>query len=488
MVDQIRIKVEEIFKNAPRNKKIQDLKEEMIGNLEEKYQDLISCGKTPQEAYDISIASIGDIDELITSMSEGEGKLYKMPILEKKSLQEEKVSLDKKEVNNESMKPQAATLPSQVNQLQSQHKKVEEKKVDVVSVTILSCLGVFVLFVMFRVITGMHHIRTLDHFNMSVEFSNLEVAKEESTEIAGINKIETKLYDADVEVSFWDKNNVKVIESTNDSEKKDLFSISQSGSTLEITRPVTRNVGSFGPSAFHKVQIFIPESFDEELDLSTTSGNVSFLTAVTLSELNVTTSSGDTSSESSCTAWTFSQQSTSGCAEYSKIISKDYTIQASSGDIKIDQLQGKGSINTTAGYVSLGDVTGEKHEITTSSGDVEIEAGNGDFTIESTSGNVEIKELSGAFEQKSSSGDVTIGLNELKGDSKAETTSGQVEISRQGNVNATITCQTNSGDIEGDCDITYSNKNKDDGKAVWGNGAENTITIATSSGDIDLTD
>ena len=68
MIDKIREAVEHIFSSAPRTRKVQELKEELVGNLEAKYRDLIEIGRAPEEAYNMVIASIGDIDELIDSI------------------------------------------------------------------------------------------------------------------------------------------------------------------------------------------------------------------------------------------------------------------------------------------------------------------------------------------------------------------------------------------------------------------------------------
>lgn len=68
MVECIRIGVEEVFKGAPHTKKVQELKEELTGNLEARYEDLIAEGKDSEEAYKMVMGSIGDIDELIATV------------------------------------------------------------------------------------------------------------------------------------------------------------------------------------------------------------------------------------------------------------------------------------------------------------------------------------------------------------------------------------------------------------------------------------
>ena len=57
--------VNSLFKNAPRSKKIYELKEEILANLNDKYSDLLGMGYGEEEAYSKAISNIGDIEELI---------------------------------------------------------------------------------------------------------------------------------------------------------------------------------------------------------------------------------------------------------------------------------------------------------------------------------------------------------------------------------------------------------------------------------------
>ncbi|MBH1939988.1 hypothetical protein I5677_03640 [Mobilitalea sibirica] len=68
MDEKLRRYVEGLFVDVPQNKSMIELKEEMIQNLKEKYEDLIQEGKTEEAAYNIAIAGIGDISELINDL------------------------------------------------------------------------------------------------------------------------------------------------------------------------------------------------------------------------------------------------------------------------------------------------------------------------------------------------------------------------------------------------------------------------------------
>jgi len=64
----IRVHVEELFAGTTPSKRAVELKEEMIQNLTEKYNDLLSEGKTPEAAFNIAVAGIGDISYLLKDL------------------------------------------------------------------------------------------------------------------------------------------------------------------------------------------------------------------------------------------------------------------------------------------------------------------------------------------------------------------------------------------------------------------------------------
>jgi hypothetical protein len=62
---RIEIYVSELFADKPGDQYFLEIKEELLSNLCEKYDDLISDGKSEEDAYTLVIASIGDINDLI---------------------------------------------------------------------------------------------------------------------------------------------------------------------------------------------------------------------------------------------------------------------------------------------------------------------------------------------------------------------------------------------------------------------------------------
>ena len=69
MNEKLRNYIDGLFENAPKTVRAVELKEELFQNLTDKYNDLIAEGKSEESAFNIAIASIGDVDSLITGLS-----------------------------------------------------------------------------------------------------------------------------------------------------------------------------------------------------------------------------------------------------------------------------------------------------------------------------------------------------------------------------------------------------------------------------------
>ena len=70
MNERVKKYLDELFEDAPKTRKAMELKEEMLQNSMEKYQDLLSDGWTEEDAYKNEIGSIGDVTELFEDLEE----------------------------------------------------------------------------------------------------------------------------------------------------------------------------------------------------------------------------------------------------------------------------------------------------------------------------------------------------------------------------------------------------------------------------------
>lgn len=72
MNTDIREYINRLFEDAPRTRKALELKEEMISNAEEKLADYISQGYREEDAVQVVVNSIGNVEELFKELEESE--------------------------------------------------------------------------------------------------------------------------------------------------------------------------------------------------------------------------------------------------------------------------------------------------------------------------------------------------------------------------------------------------------------------------------
>ena len=70
MKERIKQHFNKIFADAPKTRKALDLKQEMMQNALDKYDDMIMDGYSEEDAYQNVITSIGDVRELFSEMEE----------------------------------------------------------------------------------------------------------------------------------------------------------------------------------------------------------------------------------------------------------------------------------------------------------------------------------------------------------------------------------------------------------------------------------
>lgn len=70
MEEKLREYVVSLFSEAPMTKKTIEVREEILTNVLERYQDLLASGATPEEAFEISKRSIGNLGEIVKTLDE----------------------------------------------------------------------------------------------------------------------------------------------------------------------------------------------------------------------------------------------------------------------------------------------------------------------------------------------------------------------------------------------------------------------------------
>ena len=78
MNEQLREYIENVFSEAPQTPTAIEMKEEFLQNLVDKYNDLINDGKGEEAAFNIAVASIGDVSQLVMELKGLQGQYQEM--------------------------------------------------------------------------------------------------------------------------------------------------------------------------------------------------------------------------------------------------------------------------------------------------------------------------------------------------------------------------------------------------------------------------
>lgn len=70
MYENLKKNFDEIFKDIPKTKAAKELKDELLENIVDRYNDLMNEGKSEEEAIEIAIDGIGDVNELFKGLEE----------------------------------------------------------------------------------------------------------------------------------------------------------------------------------------------------------------------------------------------------------------------------------------------------------------------------------------------------------------------------------------------------------------------------------
>jgi lia operon protein LiaG len=308
------------------------------------------------------------------------------------------------------------------------NKKFSLIMITIWSVIALALIGVIVTFI---VMGGFHFSGW--NFNFGGSTGKYTQFVDKSYDSSNINQIKLKVSSANVNFSKTQGTEIKVDIAGNDvsssSSDKDLYTVTQNGSDLEITQNYDWwrfAFFNFGGSN-QRINITLPESYKKDLNLSLTSGDIKFDGDYTFANASIYKTSGDIIS-GAIKADNFTFQTTSGDANIAALDAK-YDISSTSGDTKIGSLSGSGRIHSISGSMLL-----------------------------------DVARLDGSLDISATSGDMTIGLDKA--------------------VNAEISGNATSGDINANFAMNYSGRGRNHASATIGTSPYNNISVSVISGDV----
>jgi lia operon protein LiaG len=264
--------------------------------------------------------------------------------------------------------------------------------------------------------------------------SKLTIQKDENIELNTINKINLDFTSSDIIVQTTNEPNIRVVQTSastlTDDEK---FTVTKTDNEVTIKRSNSQNKFSI----FHfgkleeKIELYIPENYNNDLDIRSSSGNIEFFSDISLGNINCNASSGNLVGESNITAKDINLKASSGNIRLDSLISNNYKFETSSGNIRINSLSGSGELQTT-------------------SGNIHVESKN-----------------------------ITEHLN-------ATASSGNIDLVIPKGLSFEFNGVCSSGNVKSNFDLNYKNKDGNEATAKIGSGPYKQIDLTTSSGNINI--
>ena len=181
---------------------------------------------------------------------------------------------------------------------------------------------------------------------------------------------------------------------------------------------------------------------------------------------------------------------------YLDTMAGDVTARGTEGLLNIDTGSGEISVTDVAGRISLDTGSGDVTVTGLKEGELEVDTGSGSVNgsritarrigIDTGSGDIELRSASApVVSLDTGSGSIRVDLTGAIDRLEAETGSGNVSVRLPESVNATVTLETGSGDIDLSVPLQLVRKSEGEIQGRLGDG-RGIISLETGSGDIEL--
>jgi lia operon protein LiaG len=283
------------------------------------------------------------------------------------------------------------------------------------------------ILILLLIITGFYMIYNqasqFDWFNRS------ESKNAQATMTKDIDMIEVNISSVSTTIIPEDRKDVKAVYNG-----KEKLSVLEKGDTIVVFIK-QKGLGWFNWSPFSKrdkLEIYIPENYDRNMNIRLGSGNLSF----------------------------------SG--------------QSKNNPVKLDEL----TLDIGSGNMNLNNMVINRFEQNVGSGDVEINSlivETASFDL--SSGSLDVKHYTGAIQANVSSGEMNFQVDKLTDSIDMDVSSGEVGLDLPNNADFTLNGDVSSGNITCELPLTSKNTSKKSIKGTYGSGTHE-INLDVSSGDI----
>ena len=330
----------------------------------------------------------------------------------------------------------------------------------------IALLGVVVILLLGALAIGLTRGFSVFRFG-AIRIGELKLVHEQTVDAAAIQTINLDFGSADVEVYASEQGIVRVQQfSDTGLDEEEFFQMSSANGTISVVEGVPRTfLGLFRIHPYQMIKLYVPKAYAGNLGVKTSSGNVTFENEMNLQNVDLRLTSGDLRDEYAINASQLSLVVTSGNIDMVSITCQNYQVKSTSGDMRIDALEGSGAVNVTSGNIRISSIKGASHY------------------IQATSGTINIGNFSGAGSIHTSSGTITAGIVKLDGNLTVSATSGDIRLLAGPEASFNLLASCVSGSVRGNLGLSVTDNGKAASAHVGGSPTA-TLTAQTTSGNI----
>lgn len=402
MRERLSAYVDHALQGIPMGAAALELREELLGNMEDRFRDLVAEGRSEEEAFRVTVEAVGDIRSVFLEANGGQG------------------------TGGQDMGGYAEAAQGQYKGTGRDTGQRRRGRAGLIA-GIVMLAGVAAIVLAVSNISRMNGSGPL----VLVGYQEVDWVNTQELDLAGVESLEINYKGCSMDVQFFEGDSDKLVVKEymfEEVSQGQLAKIERSpdGKKLVVASGRTRNVMMIGGIMVgnERVEVYLPVEYRGALSVSATSGDIRSKMDLEL-------------------GGSFKAETSSGDIQLQSVSASETTAGATSGDITLDKVAGTGSITASSGKIIVRSVTGD-FSVETTSGDVKLEEISSGVKVRTSSGDITLDGVEGAAALSATSGQIMV--SEWNGSGSVRTSSGDMVL-RVGTVDGDLTLLSTSGDI-----------------------------------------
>ncbi|WP_122638462.1 DUF4097 family beta strand repeat-containing protein [Romboutsia sp. Marseille-P6047] len=203
---------------------------------------------------------------------------------------------------------------------------------------------------------------------------DLNVVSESKLSLKNINDINLDLDVDDVTFLENTEDKIKIVEKCNrELSEKEQLKIEEGDNSINIYRNSKLDINSVAKSFKRELLIYLPSSYNKNLNVTLSIGDINFTSDLNLENLEIYLSTGDVNIDKNVNCKSFIAESSTGDMNINYLSANSYGIGLNTGSVDVSTLLGQGYINITTGDIKCG--------ISNLTGNTELSSSIGDITV-----------------------------------------------------------------------------------------------------------